>query len=37
MTRVPEDKALVFTLALIACAIALNLLIVAVLVPLLAG
>ena len=37
VTRVPEDKALVFTLALIACAIALNLLIVAVLVPLLAG
>jgi hypothetical protein len=34
---VPEDKALVFTLALVACAVALNLLIALVLGPLLAG
>lgn len=37
VTRVPEDKASLFTLALVACAFALNLLVVLALAPLLAG
>ncbi len=37
VARVPEDKALVFTLALVACAIALNLVIALVLMPVLAA
>jgi hypothetical protein len=37
VARVPEGKALVFTLVLVACAFALNLLVVLLLAPLLAG
>ncbi len=36
VTRVPEDRALVFTLALVACAVAVNILVVFLILPLLA-
>ncbi len=37
VARVPEDRALVFTLVLVLCAFALNLLVVLVLAPLFTG